>query len=974
MISFTSLASRIFGNSNDRKLKSYNSRVAAINAMEDEIAALSDDELRAQTAKFKAEILDGAPLDELLVPAFATVREAAKRTLGQRHFDVQLIGGMVLHEGKISEMKTGEGKTLVATLPVYLNALTGRGVHVVTVNDYLAKRDAEWMGNVYKFLGLTVGCITHELNDDQRRAAYACDVTYGTNNEFGFDYLRDNMKYSIADMVQFGGRKGDNATHNFAIVDEVDSILVDEARTPLIISGAVEDKAHEYQTVNAIIPQLAAEDYEVDEKMKSVVLTEAGNEHAEQLLKEAGLLKPDDNLYDVEHVSFVHHLNQALRAHKLFLRDRDYIVKNKAVIIIDEFTGRMMEGRRYSEGLHQALEAKEGVQIQTENQTLASITFQNYFRLYDKLAGMTGTAATEANEFMDIYGLEVLEIPTNRPMSRKDEDDEVYRTAKEKYDAIIKLIGECRERGQPLLVGTTSIEKSETLSAELKKRNIEHQVLNARFHEQEAFIIAQAGVPGAVTIATNMAGRGTDIQLGGNLDMRMAQWIDAEAEKGREPSHDEIKAQRDVIAAEIAEKKATALAAGGLYVLGTERHESRRIDNQLRGRSGRQGDPGNSKFFLSLEDDLMRIFGSQRMDGMLRRLGLEEGEAIIHPWINKALEKAQSKVEARNFDTRKNLLKYDDVMNDQRKVIFEQRIDMMNDDDIASTVADMRHQVVADLVAKYIPEQAYAEQWDLDGLADEVDKIFDIRPPLKEWAAEEGIADEEIRDRLTERADAAAAKKAAELGSGLMRQIEKAVVLQTLDHLWREHLLTLEHLRQVIGLRGYGQRDPLNEYKSESFTLFESMLERLREAVTGQLMHVQLAQPGDAPDIEDFELPEMEGSHIDPLTGEDDFAIAEAGARKSAMLRKNGGPASAAPKNGSGRAARPAAKTAPGGARNAASKASAASTQPGVKSAQAVNPADPATWGKVSRNALCPCGSGKKYKHCHGALAAQQTA
>ncbi|MBC8049294.1 MAG: preprotein translocase subunit SecA [Chitinophagales bacterium] len=979
MLSVASLASRIFGNSNDRKLKAYRSRVDEINAAEDSVIALTDEELRGRTADFRRQIADGAAIDDLLVPAFATVREAAKRTLGQRHFDMQLIGGMVLHDGKISEMKTGEGKTLVATLPVYLNALTGRGVHVVTVNDYLARRDAEWMGNVYKFLGLTVGCITHELSDDQRRAAYGCDVTYGTNNEFGFDYLRDNMKYSIKEMVQFGGRQGDNATHNFAIVDEVDSILVDEARTPLIISGAVEDKAHQYISVDKIIPQLVAEDFELDEKMRSVVLTEAGNEHVEVLLREAGLLEKDTTLYDVENVSFVHHVNQALRAHKLFLRDRDYIVKNNAVVIIDEFTGRMMEGRRYSEGLHQALEAKENVDVQSENQTLASITFQNFFRLYDKLAGMTGTAVTEANEFMDIYGLEVLEIPTNRPMSRKDEDDEVYRTAKEKYDSIIKLIGDCRERGQPLLVGTTSIEKSETLSAELKKQNIEHQVLNARFHEQEAFIIAQAGVPGAVTIATNMAGRGTDIQLGGNLDMRIAQWLDAETADSREPSHEQIKTQRDIIAAEIAEKKATAISAGGLYVLGTERHESRRIDNQLRGRSGRQGDPGNSKFFLSLEDDLMRIFGSNRMDGMLRRLGLEDGEAIIHPWINKALEKAQSKVEARNFDTRKNLLKYDDVMNDQRKVIFEQRIDMMNDEDIASSVADMRREVVEDLVAKFIPEQAYAEQWDVDGLNEEVKNVFNINVPVKEWAAEEGIADEEIRERLMERVDAAAAKKAAEVGSALMRQIEKAVVLQTLDHLWREHLVTLEHLRQVIGLRGYGQRDPLNEYKSESFTLFESMLERLREAVTGQLMHVQLAQPGDAPDIEDFELPPMEGHHIDPRTGEDEFAVAEAATRanRAGAAGRTKAPGAVAQRNGSSAAKAPMRGKPNGAARNAASKAIAAAPAQAAraKGGQAgVNPTDPDTWGKVSRNAVCPCGSGKKYKHCHGALTAQQQA
>ena len=929
MVSLGALASKIFGNSNERLIKAYRPKVDEINALEPEIEKLSDDDLRARTEEFRKQIAEGASLDDLLVPAFATVREAAKRTLGQRHYDVQLIGGMVLHDGQISEMKTGEGKTLVATLPVYLNALTGKGVHVITVNDYLASRDADWMGAIYRFLGLTVGCIVHELDDPQRKEQYACDVTYGTNNEFGFDYLRDNMKYQIEEMVQ--------RPHYFAIVDEVDSILVDEARTPLIISGAVEDHTDLYVTVDKIIPSLNPEDYEIDEKTRAASLTEVGNEHIEDLLRDADLLK-GDSLYDVENVTIVHHVNQALRAHKLFARDKDYIVKNNQVIIIDEFTGRMMEGRRYSDGLHQALEAKEKAEIQAENQTLASITFQNYFRLYEKLAGMTGTALTEADEFMDIYGLGVVEVPTNRPMIRIDDDDEVYRTAREKYDAIIELVKDCRERGQPALVGTTSIEKSELLSDNLKKLKIPHQVLNARYHEQEAQIIAEAGVPGAVTIATNMAGRGTDIQLGGNLDMRMSKWIEAETKKNKEaPSEEAVEKTRTEIGSEIEEQKQHALQAGGLYVIGTERHESRRIDNQLRGRSGRQGDPGHSKFFLSLEDDLMRIFGSDRMDGMLQKLGLQEGEAIIHPWINKALEKAQSKVEARNFDIRKNLLKFDDVMNDQRKVIFEQRIELMRDEDVNETVADMRHHVVEDLVTKHIPEKAFAEQWDMDGLHQEVGQIFDLDLPLKDWAEEEGIADEEILERLRKATDEAAAKRASEIGPENMRYIEKAVLLQTLDHLWREHLITLEHLRQVVGLRGYGQRDPLNEYKTESFTLFEALLANLREAVTGQLAHVQIA-PDDAPSMMEMaQLPEMEAHHIDPTTGLDDFADeddvvdAHFGEGPEPMDGARPMPLRHRPKGTD------------------------------------LDPNDPSTWGKVPRNAPCPCGSGKKYKHCHGA-------
>jgi preprotein translocase subunit SecA len=922
MLSFGALASKVFGSATERKLKKYWPLVAKINALEPEVSALSDEALRARTEDFRARVKAGTSLDDLLPEAFATVREAAKRTLGQRHFDVQLIGGMVLHEGRIAEMKTGEGKTLVATLPVYLNALTGKGVHVVTVNDYLAKRDAAWMGAVYEFLGLSFGCIVHELSDEQRRAQYGRDVTYGTNNEFGFDYLRDNMKYAAGEMVQRG--------HYFAIVDEVDSILIDEARTPLIISGPLDDRSDLYTTIDTFIPKLDADHFELDEKTRVVTLTEAGNERIEHLLTQADLLK-GESLYDIENVTVVHHVQQALRAHKLFQRDRDYIVKNDEVIIIDEFTGRMMQGRRYSEGLHQALEAKEHVTIQPENQTFATITFQNYFRLYEKLAGMTGTAATEANEFIETYGLDVVEVPTNMEMIRQDEDDEVYRTAQEKYRAIIALIKEARKRSQPMLVGTTSIEKSEILSELLKKEKVPHQVLNARYHEQEAGIIAQAGVPGAVTIATNMAGRGTDIQLGGNPDMLIADWIAAETEKnGEEPTPEQIAKKRTEIAAEVAKKKDEALKAGGLFVVGTERHESRRIDNQLRGRSGRQGDPGRSRFFLSLEDDLMRIFGSQRMDGMLQALGLKEDEAIVHPWINKALEKAQAKVEARNFDIRKNLLKYDNVMNDQRKAIFEQRKELLSDTDLGETIADMRHQVVDDVFATHVPQKSYAEQWDIEGLKQAMKGIFDLDLPLEDWAAEEGIGEAELEERLIKAADEKFARKAANIGPQIMRQIERAVLLQTLDNLWREHLVMIEHLRQVVGLRGYGQRDPLNEYKSESFTLFEHMLARLREAVTGQLMHVELAHQDEVPPLEGAELPPMRAHHIDPTTGEDEFALETAGA---------GG-------NGHGGAK-------PARARKAAAPA-------------AVNPADPSTWGKVQRNALCPCGSGKKYKHCHG--------
>ncbi|MGD0723513.1 MAG: preprotein translocase subunit SecA, partial [Roseiarcus sp.] len=802
----------VFGSSNERRLKGYRPGVAAINALEADYVALSDEQLRGKTEEFRAAIAAGRLLDDLAAPAFAAVREAAKRTLRQRHFDVQLIGGMVLHEGAIAEMRTGEGKTLVATLATYLNALAGKGVHVVTVNDYLARRDSEWMGQIYRFLGMSVGVIVHGLDDNQRRQAYAADITYGTNNEFGFDYLRDNMKYDMADMVQRG--------HNYAIVDEVDSILVDEARTPLIISGPSDDRSDLYNSVNALIPRLARADYELDEKQRTVNLTEAGNEHVEELLREAGLLK-EGSLYEATSVTLVHHVNQAMRAHKLFQLDKDYIVRNGELVIVDEFTGRMMPGRRYSEGLHQALEAKEHVQVQPENVTLASITFQNYFRLYKKLAGMTGTAATEADEFAEIYKLEVVEIPTHRPVNRLDEDDEVYRTGAEKLRAVVREIEDANAKMQPMLVGTTSIEKSEQLAEVLEKAGYTKidfarplalsdlyasarrgepsrlfAVLNARFHEQEAYIVAEAGVPGAITIATNMAGRGTDIQLGGNVEMRVAQECDPLA------PGDERVAREASIRAEVEDFKRKAIEAGGLYIIGTERHESRRIDNQLRGRAGRQGDPGRSKFFLSLQDDLMRIFGSERMDAMLKRLGLKEDEAIVHPWINKALEKAQQKVEARNFDMRKNVLKFDNVMNDQRKVIFEDRRKMMAQDSLEPTIAEMRADIVDDLVTRHIPPDAYPEAWDVAGLKEEVAAKLNLDLPVDEWAKEEGIADEEMAERLLKAADEAYAGRVERNTPEAMRYVEKQVILQSLDHLWREHLVTLDHLRQVIGWRG----------------------------------------------------------------------------------------------------------------------------------------------------------------------------
>ena len=906
MVSFGGLARMIFGSSNERRIKGLRPRAAEITALEKQYEALSDAQLQAKTDEFRALLQGGKTLDDILPDAFATVREAAKRALGMRPFDVQLIGGMVLHERTIAEMRTGEGKTLMATLPVYLNALEGKGVHVVTVNDYLATRDAQTMGVLYNFLGLTVGVIAHGLDDDQRRDAYACDITYATNNELGFDYLRDNMKYERAQMVQ--------REHNYAIVDEVDSILIDEARTPLIISGPLEDRSDFYSLIDTFIPQLQAEDYEVDEKQKTAIFTEVGTEKIERLLEAAGHLK-GESLYDIENVAVVHHLNNALRAHKLFQLDKDYIVRNDELVIIDEFTGRMMPGRRYSEGLHQALEAKEKVTIQPENQTLASITFQNYFRMYNKLAGMTGTAATEAEEFGNIYGLDVAIIPTNLPVARIDADDEVYRTVDEKYKAIIRDIRDAHEKGQPVLVGTTSIEKSELLAERLKKDGVQNiQVLNARYHEQEAYIVSQAGVAGAITIATNMAGRGTDIQLGGNLEMRV------KVELADVPAGPERDAKIQEIKADIARNKEQALAAGGLYVLATERHESRRIDNQLRGRSGRQGDPGKSKFFLSLQDDLMRIFGSDRMDSMLQKLGLKEDEAIVHPWINKALEKAQKKVEARNFEIRKNLLKYDDVMNDQRKVIFEQRLEMMDAEDLTETVNEMRHEVVEDMVRSHIPENAYAEQWKVPELKEEVIKVLNLDLPIEAWAAEEGIAEEQIEERIKEAADKAANERAERFGPQIMAYVQKSVILQSLDNLWREHLVNLDHLRSVVGFRGYAQRDPLNEYKTEGFELFQAMLSNLREVVTSQLMRVEIMREEPQP-----QLPEMHGHHIDGTTGEDDFGEGSEAPRLADSDRF------VEPENR--------------------------------------DPNDPSTWGRIARNEACPCGSGKKFKHCHGAFA-----
>ena len=871
MPSLNSVLNSVFGSSNDRKLKKFNSQVVAINQLEADYEKLTDKDLKNKTLEFKARISSGESLDNILVEAFAVVREAGKRTLGQRHFDVQLLGGLVLNQGNISEMKTGEGKTLVATLPVYLNALEEKGVHVVTVNDYLAKRDSEWMGQIYNFLGMTVGTITSDLDEEEKRKSYQADITYGTNNEFGFDYLRDNMKYNMDQLVQRG--------HNFAIVDEVDSILVDEARTPLIISGQVEDKSQLYNKIDKIIPKISANHIDIDEKSKNVTLTDEGNEFLDELLVKENLMDIDSSIYDMENVSLVHHVNQALKAHKIFNKDKDYLVKDNQVIIIDEFTGRMMEGRRFSDGLHQALEAKEKVMIQPENRTMASITFQNYFRLYNKLSGMTGTASTESEEFLDIYNLDVISIPPNIKITRKDHDDEIYRTAEEKYNAIIESIIESNKKGQPVLVGTTSIERSEYLSKLLKNKKIDHSVLNAKYHQQEAEIIAQAGSYGKVTIATNMAGRGTDIQLGGADN----------PEDG----------------------KTKTINAGGLYVIGTERHESRRIDNQLRGRSGRQGDAGESKFYLSLEDDLMRIFGSDRLDLILKKLGLEEGESIVHPWINTALERAQKKVESRNFEIRKTLLKFDNVMNDQRKVIFEQRLDLLKEENVNETIHEMRLEVVSEILNKAIPENSFIDDWDSELIEKEVKRIFNLKAPIKNWLKDTEIDSEQLEAKLNEYFDEEYLKKRKGFGEQISDSIEKSILMQIIDQNWTDHLGQLEDLRQIVGIRGYGQRDPLNEYKSESFLLFENLLNKFREDVTRTLFHIRMVSD------EAIEKLNENNNQIETHHNKDE------------NISKN--------------------KTVINKAKNIE-----------------IDPNNPSTWGKVGRNELCPCGSGKKYKNCHG--------
>ncbi len=896
MLGFGTLAKKVFGTANDRKVKATRSLIAKINALEPEFEKLSDDGLKEKTLEFKDRIAKGEDLDALLPEAFANCREAAKRALGLRAFDVQLMGGIFLHQGNISEMKTGEGKTLVATFPAYLNALVGRGVHVVTVNDYLARRDAEWMSKVYGALGMTTGIVVPQQPEPEKQAAYACDITYATNNELGFDYLRDNMKSELSQIMQ--------RDHYFAIVDEVDSILVDEARTPLIISGPAQDRSQLYIAVDALIPELSESHFTIDEKTRQVTFTDEGNEFLEQRLHAAGILPSENTLYDPESTTIVHHVNQGLRAHKLFTKDKDYIVRDGNIVLIDEFTGRMMHGRRLSDGLHQAIEAKERVSIQPENVTLASVTFQNYFRLYDKLGGMTGTAMTEADEFMEIYRLGVVEVPTNRPVARKDEHDQVYRTTAEKYQAVVREIQKAHEKQQPILVGTTSIEKSEMLSRLLTEAKITHNVLNARQHEQEAQIVADAGKLGAVTIATNMAGRGTDIKLGGNVEFKVMEAIAANPD-----AHpDEVRAQ--IEAAHKSDEEAVK-AAGGLFVLATERHESRRIDNQLRGRSGRQGDPGRSVFFLSLEDDLMRIFGSERLDKVLSSLGMKEGEAIIHPWVNKSLERAQAKVEGRNFDIRKQLLKFDDVMNDQRKVIFKQRREIMEAQDLSEIVDDMRNEVIEDLIDQFIPERSYADQWDVNGLyAAVIEKLY-LDLPIIKWAEEEGVDDAILRDRIVEAADKMMADKTAAFTADVMRQLEKQILLQTIDGKWRDHLLRLEHLRSVVGFRGYAQRDPLNEYKTEAFQLFENLLDGLRTDVTQKLSKVQ------------------------PMTAEQQQQLIQQ------YLEQQ-------------RAAQ------------AAAAAPAIVEEPKPEAKPGFDETDPNTWGNPGRNDPCPCGSGEKFKHCHG--------
>ncbi len=906
MLGIGTITKKIFGTPNDRKIKATRPLVEQINALEPEYQKLSDDEIKAKTQELVKKVMDGAELDDLLVEAFANCREAAKRALGLRAFDVQLLGGIFLHQGNISEMKTGEGKTLVATFPAYLNALGGKGVHVVTVNDYLVKRDADWMGKVFDALGLTSAAIWSGMGPENKLAAYGCDVTYGTNNEFGFDYLRDNMKSELKEVFQ--------KHHNFAIVDEVDSILIDEARTPLIISGPSEDRSELYNTIDAVIPTLSDEHFDLDEKTRGVTFTDEGNDFLEQQLLARDLLPEGHSLYDPESTTIVHHVNQGLRAHKLFIKDKDYIISNGEIVLIDEFTGRMMPGRRLSDGLHQAIEAKEQVEIQPENVTLASVTFQNYFRLYDKLAGMTGTALTEAEEFQEIYGLGVIEVPTNMPIARVDKDDMVFRTAREKYQGMIEAIKKAHAKGQPVLAGTTSIEKSEMLSTMLTETGIKHNVLNARQHDKEAQIVADAGRLGQVTIATNMAGRGTDIQLGGNVDMNVLEAL----AKDPEADPDELRKAEEALHAE---EKKKVIEAGGLYVMASERHESRRIDNQLRGRSGRQGDPGKTVFFLSLEDDLMRIFGSERLEKVLTTLGLKEGEAIIHPWVNKSLERAQAKVEGRNFDMRKNILKFDDVMNDQRKVIFGQRHEIMAADDLSDVTADMRHQVIDDLVDAHMPANTYADQWDTEGLYAQAIEKLGIDEPVMEWAAEEGVDDDEIRERLIKATDEMMAKKAVAFGPETMRNIEKQVLLQSIDTKWREHLLTLEHLRSVVGFRGYAQRDPLNEYKNEGFQLFENLLDGLRETVTENLARIR------------------------PLTEEEQRQMMAQAAAQQGLMQAPDGPPLAEPEAGAESVADTSEKAAVGFVED-----------------------DPTTWGNPGRNEKCPCGSGKKFKHCHGRL------
>ena len=866
MPALNSILNSIFGSSNERKLKKYKDQVHAINELEEKYEKFSDEELKDKTFEFKELLKDKTKIEDITNDAFAIVREAAKRTLGQRHYDVQILGGLVLNKGNITEMKTGEGKTLVATLPAYLNALTGKGVHVITVNEYLAKRDAEWMGQIYNFLGMTVGTVTSELNEDDKKAAYQADITYGTNNEFGFDYLRDNMKYNVDQLSQRG--------HYFAIVDEVDSILIDEARTPLIISGQVEDKTELYNKINRVIPKIEDNHYEIDEKSKNVMLSDEGNDFLDKILPGLGLMKDNSSVYDMENVNLIHHINQALKAHKIFNKDTDYLVKDNQVIIIDEFTGRMMEGRRFSDGLHQALEAKERVAIQPENRTMASITFQNYFRLYEKLSGMTGTASTEAEEFMDIYNLDVIAIPSNISISRKDLDDEIYRTSLEKYDAILDSIVNANKEGQPVLVGTTSIEKSEYLSKLLKNKKIKHNVLNAKYHEKESEIIADAGKYGSVTIATNMAGRGTDIQLGGS--------------NGSE------------------EEKDKSLNSGGLFVIGTERHESRRVDNQLRGRSGRQGDPGKSKFYLSLDDDLMRIFGSDRLDMVLKKLGLEEGESIVHPWINTALERAQKKVESRNFEIRKTLLKFDNVMNDQRKVIFEQRLDLLQKSDVSETIREMRHDLILDIIQENIPEKSFIDDWDIETIQKELKRIFNDSSPIEEWIKDPEIDEEILEKKLNDFFDNKYEEKVERFGKEITPSLEKSILMQVIDQNWTDHLSQLEDLRQIVGIRGYGQRDPLNEYKSESFLLFETLLNKFREDTTRTLFHIKMVSQEAIKKLEENSNESIDRNH--PKLKEK---------RINTEFDRN----------------------------------------------------DPKTWGKIGRNEKCPCGSGKKYKNCHGRLA-----